>query len=89
MDERRSEVQLRSEDQGVLGLAGTAAGAIDGFPVAGGRASLSTKHTLAITNRGTATAADILAIARTVRDGVEDTFGIRLHPEPLLINCGL
>lgn len=57
--------------------------------VAGGRASLSTKHTLAITNRGGATAEDVLAVARTVRSGVEDTFGIVLHPEPLLINCAL
>lgn len=72
-----------------FGLAGTANGAVDGFAVAGGRASLSTKHTLAVTNRGTASAADILAIARTVRDGVESAFGIRLHPEPLLINCRL
>lgn len=72
-----------------FGLAGTANGPVDGFAVAGGRASLSTKHTLAITNRGTASAADILAIARTVRDGVESAFGIRLHPEPLLIHCSL
>ncbi|NKX53516.1 UDP-N-acetylmuramate dehydrogenase [Arthrobacter mobilis] len=72
-----------------FGLAGTANGAVDGFAVAGGRASLSTKHTLAITNRGNAAAADILAIARTVRDGVEAAFGIRLHPEPLLIGCAL
>jgi UDP-N-acetylmuramate dehydrogenase len=72
-----------------FGLVGTANGPIDGFAVAGGRASLSTKHTLAITNRGSATAADILAVARSVRDGVEATFGIRLHPEPLLINCSL
>ncbi|MFD1212817.1 UDP-N-acetylmuramate dehydrogenase [Arthrobacter sp. GCM10027362] len=72
-----------------FGLAGTANGRLDGFAVARGRASLSTKHTLAISNRGNATAADILAIARTVRDGVEDAFGIRLQPEPLLINCSL
>lgn len=60
-----------------------------GFDLAGGRASLSTKHTLAVTNRGNATAEDLLAIARAVADGVEDAFGIRLHPEPLLINCSL
>ena len=35
-----------------------------------GPATLSTKHTLALTNRGTATAADLLALARTVVDGV-------------------
>jgi UDP-N-acetylmuramate dehydrogenase len=53
--------------------------------VSGGRASLSTKHTLAITNRGTASTADLLAIAREVRRGVVERFGIELHPEPLLI----
>ncbi|WP_427015346.1 UDP-N-acetylmuramate dehydrogenase [Pseudarthrobacter sp. P1] len=57
--------------------------------VAGGRASLSTKHTLAITNRGGATAEDVLAVARTVRSGVEDAFGITLHPEPVLVGCTL
>ncbi|GAA3294464.1 UDP-N-acetylmuramate dehydrogenase [Arthrobacter citreus] len=60
-----------------------------GAELAGGRASLSTKHTLAVTNRGNATAADLLAVARAVADGVEDAFGLRLHPEPLLINCSL
>ncbi|GAA3698782.1 UDP-N-acetylmuramate dehydrogenase [Zhihengliuella alba] len=66
------------------GLEGT-----DGFGLAGGRASLSTKHTLAVTNRGGATASDILAVARAVRDGVEERFGIRLHNEPLLIDESL
>lgn len=66
------------------GLEGT-----DGFQIAGGRASLSTKHTLAITNRGTASAADILAIARAVRAGVAERFGITLVNEPLLIGISL
>ncbi|UTT68600.1 UDP-N-acetylmuramate dehydrogenase [Arthrobacter sp. DNA4] len=57
--------------------------------VAGGRASLSTKHTLAITNRGSASAADMVAVAREVRAGVERRFGIQLHPEPLLIGLDL
>ncbi|WP_284976328.1 UDP-N-acetylmuramate dehydrogenase [Arthrobacter sp. efr-133-TYG-104] len=57
--------------------------------VTGGRASLSTKHTLAITNRGSASTADMLAIAREVRAGVVDRFGIELHPEPLLIGVEL
>ncbi|MHC6592226.1 UDP-N-acetylmuramate dehydrogenase [Arthrobacter sp. C152] len=57
--------------------------------VSGGRASLSTKHTLAITNRGAASAADMLAVAREVRAGVERCFGISLHPEPLLIGLEL
>lgn len=55
----------------------------------GGRAALSTKHTLAITNRGSASAKDMLAIAREVRDGVVERFGIELHPEPLLIGLTL
>ena len=50
-----------------------------------GPATLSTKHTLALTNRGGATAADLLALARTVRDGVRDRFGLTLEPEPVLV----
>jgi len=58
----------------------------DGAPAP---ASLSTKHTLALTNRGSATAADLLALARHVRAGVETRFGIRLVNEPVLVNCTL
>ncbi|MEI2766266.1 MAG: UDP-N-acetylmuramate dehydrogenase [Dermatophilaceae bacterium] len=54
-----------------------------------GPAALSTKHTLAVTNRGTASAADVLALARRVRDGVQATFGVRLHPEPVLVGVSL
>jgi UDP-N-acetylmuramate dehydrogenase len=50
---------------------------------------LSTKHALALTNRGTATAEDVLTLARTVRDGVRDVFGITLKPEPVLVGCVL
>jgi UDP-N-acetylmuramate dehydrogenase len=57
--------------------------------LSGGRASLSTKHTLAITNRGGARTEDMLAIAREVRRGVVERFGIELHPEPLLIGVEL
>lgn len=53
------------------------------------RATLSTKHTLAITNRGTATCADILELAKHVQDGVRAKFGIELSPEARLINCEL
>ncbi len=60
-----------------------------GFGLPDGRASLSTKHTLAVTNRGGASARDLLDVARTVRDGVEAKFGIKLVPEPLLIGCAL
>ncbi|MDN4477010.1 UDP-N-acetylmuramate dehydrogenase, partial [Demequina sp. SYSU T00192] len=62
------------------------AGFSKGFAVAeGAPASLSTKHTLALTNRGDATAADIVALARAVRDGVRERFGIALVPEPVAV----
>ena len=54
-----------------------------------GRARLSTKHALALTNRGGATTADVLTLARAVRDGVRDAFGITLEPEPVLVGCAL
>ena len=53
------------------------------------RCRLSTKHALALTNRGGATAEDVIALARTVRDGVRDVFGITLKPEPVLLGCRL
>ncbi|MGW9737329.1 UDP-N-acetylmuramate dehydrogenase [Micrococcus luteus] len=61
----------------------------DGAGLAGGRASVSTKHTLAMTNRGDASTEDVLAIARTVRDGVKARFGVDLHPEPMIIGTSL
>jgi UDP-N-acetylmuramate dehydrogenase len=54
-----------------------------------GAARLSTKHTLALTNRGGATAADLLSLAREVRTGVQARFGIELLPEPVLVGCEL
>ena len=51
--------------------------------------SLSTKHTLALTNRGGASTADLLALAREIRDGVEAAHGIRLVNEPVLVGCEL
>ncbi len=54
-----------------------------------GPARLSTKHPLALTNRGDASTADLLALAREVRDGVRERFGIGLEPEPTLVGCAL
>lgn len=48
-----------------------------------GYATLSTKHTLALTNRGGASTADIWALAAKIQAGVETTFGVTLHPEPV------
>jgi UDP-N-acetylmuramate dehydrogenase len=58
-----------------------------GYPGEAGAARLSTKHALALTNRGNATTADVIALARTVRDGVRAAFAIDLTPEPILIGC--
>ncbi len=54
-----------------------------------GKVGLSTKHTLALTNRGEATAAELLDLAREVRDEVEQVFGIRLLNEPVLVGLSL
>ncbi len=54
-----------------------------------GPAALSTKHTLAVTNRGAATASDVVALARRVRDGVRDAFGVTLVNEPVLVGEAL
>ena len=53
------------------------------------RVSLSTKHTLALTNRGGAATTDLLALAAEVQRGVQERFGIRLVNEPVLVGCEL
>ncbi|MCP3799036.1 UDP-N-acetylmuramate dehydrogenase [Allokutzneria sp. A3M-2-11 16] len=65
------------------------AGFRKGHSARDGRVSLSTKHTLALTNRGSARTEDLLALAAEVRDGVAEAFGVRLHPEPVLVGCAL
>ncbi|WP_022910957.1 UDP-N-acetylmuramate dehydrogenase [Aestuariimicrobium kwangyangense] len=60
-----------------------------GADLGSGRARLSSKHTLALTNHSDATAADVLTLARTVRDGVSQAFGVVLVPEPVLVGCSL
>ncbi|MFG2818771.1 UDP-N-acetylmuramate dehydrogenase [Kitasatospora sp. NPDC048365] len=52
-------------------------------------ATLSTKHTLALTNRGGATTEDLLALAREVRDGVRAAFGVELVNEPVMVGVTL
>lgn len=52
-----------------------------------GNVGLSTKHTLALTNRGGATATELLALATAVADKVEADFGVRLRPEPVTVNA--
>ncbi|GAB3210529.1 UDP-N-acetylmuramate dehydrogenase [Nocardia tengchongensis] len=65
------------------------AGFAKGFPGDGSPARLSTKHTLALTNRGAATATDLATLARTVREGVAERFGIHLEPEPVTVGVSL
>jgi UDP-N-acetylmuramate dehydrogenase len=54
-----------------------------------GRVGISTKHTLALVNRGGATTEELLAFARRIRDGVRDRFGVILEPEPVFVGTAL
>jgi UDP-N-acetylmuramate dehydrogenase len=62
-----------------------------GFPkgYGTGPARISGKHTLALTNRGGARTADLIALAREVRDGVRAAFGITLVNEPVTVGVEL
>lgn len=62
-----------------------------GFPAGygSGPATLSTRHVLALTNRGQATTADVVSLAREIRDGVRERFGITLVPEVNLVGVGI
>src|SRR5581483_1289961 len=52
-----------------------------------GRVGVSSKHALALINRGGATAAELIAAAHTIRDGVKARFGVELEPEPVFVGC--
>lgn len=67
------------------------AGFPPGYGADWGRGSvrLSTKHALAVSNRGDATTSEVMAFAAHIRDGVEARFGVRLGPECDLVNCSL
>ncbi len=60
-----------------------------GFALPGSRAAISTKHTLAIVNRGGATASQVTELARYVRARVSAQFGVELQPEPALVGVSL
>ena len=55
----------------------------------GDGARISSKHTLALVNSGSASTASLMALAREIRDGVRDTFGVQLAPEPVLLGVTL
>ena len=52
-----------------------------------GAAGLSTKHALALTNRGGATCADLLRLEETIRAGVQGRFGVVLEREPVMLGA--
>jgi UDP-N-acetylmuramate dehydrogenase len=54
-----------------------------------GGAGISTKHVLALTNKGDATASDIAELAKIARKSVEEKFGITLVPEVNLVGINL
>ena len=54
-----------------------------------GKVGISTKHTLALVNRGAATTAELLGLARELRDGVRERFGLELQVEPTLVGVEL
>jgi UDP-N-acetylmuramate dehydrogenase len=55
----------------------------------GDGARISSKHTLALVNTGSASTAALVALARQIRDGVRDAFGVSLAPEPVLVGVTL
>ena len=50
-----------------------------------GRVAISSKHALALVNRGGATTAELLALAREIAAGVRERFGVELRPEPTIV----
>lgn len=65
------------------------AGIRKGFKLPRSRASVSTKHALALTNRGGATAAEVSELARFIQSRVHAEFGLVLQPEPVLLGVEL
>lgn len=65
------------------------AGITRGFAIPGSRAAVSSKHTLAIVNRGGATAADVVQLAGYIQTRVLAEFGVNLQPEPVLVGVQL
>ena len=61
------------------------AGFAKGYTGGRSRVGVSTKHTLALTNRGGATTAELLDLAAEIRAGVQQRFGVRLRPEAHLV----
>jgi UDP-N-acetylmuramate dehydrogenase len=65
------------------------AGIGKGFRIGRSRAAVSSKHALALTNRGGATAGEIAELARFIQQRVQQEFGLILQPEPVLVGVEL
>lgn len=65
------------------------AGISRGFALPGSAAAISSKHTLAITNRGGASALEVAQLASFVQGRVQAEFGVLLQPEPVLVGLEL
>ncbi len=50
-----------------------------------GNVGLSTKHTLAVINRGGGTAREVIELVRLIQSGVREKFGVEIHPEPIFV----
>ena len=65
------------------------AGIRRGFSLPGSGAAISSKHTLAIVNRGGATADDVVQLASFIQARVQAEFGVVLQPEPVLVDLAI
>ncbi len=65
------------------------AGIRRGFALPGSRAAVSGKHSLAIVNRGGATAEEVAELARYISARVAAQFGVELQPEPTVVGLEL
>ena len=85
--------QVKVSAAWLIGQAGFGKGYQGGGPADGNRpgpaARISTKHTLALVNPGGARAADVVGLAREIRDRVRDIFGVELASEPVLVGVSL
>jgi UDP-N-acetylmuramate dehydrogenase len=88
-----AEVPVRASQPALVKLSAAwlieRAGIPKGFALPGSRAGISSKHTLALTNRGGATAADVAELSRYVRTRVLSEFGVSLAPEPVAVDVEL
>lgn len=80
---------VRSEVKVSAGWLIENAGISKGFKLPRSRAGISTKHALALTNRGGASAAELAELARYIQARVHSEFGLLLQPEPVLVGVEL